>query len=169
MDSKSFENWLAEYRRLRLPSWEELSPLDLYMDQVIDEVNQYIVPLTDTSITKTMINSYVKKGLVNKPIKKRYGRLNIAQIIVVSLMKSTFSLDTINRGIQISRDGVKVPDNYSKFTVLYNAEIAQLEAIPSQPVDDYQIMAIRAVLYQTIVKHLVNGNATADPIIAKAQ
>lgn len=169
MDSKSFENWLAEYRHLRLPSWEELSPLDLYMDQVIDEVNQYIVPLTETLITKTMINSYVKKGLVNKPIKKRYSRINIAQIIVVSLMKSAFSLDTINRGIQLSRDGIKIPDNYSKFTVLYNAEIAQLEAIPVQPVDDYQIMAIRAVLYQTIVKHLVNSSVSESAIIAKAQ
>lgn len=169
MDSKSFEIWLAEYRHLRLPSWEELSPLDLYMDQVIDEINQYILPLTDTSITKTMINSYVKKGLVNKPIKKRYSRINIAQIVVVSLMKSAFSLDTINRGIQLSRDNVKIPDNYSKFVVLFNAEIAQLEAIPSQPVDDYQIMAIRAVLYQTIVKHLVNGTENPDVITTKAQ
>ena len=158
MDSKTFEHWLAEYRRMQLPSWDELSALDLYMDQVIDEVNKYIIPLTETSITKTMINSYVKKGLVNKPIKKRYGRINIAQIIVVSLMKSAFSLDTINKGILLSRDQVEVPDNYSKFVVLFNSEVAQLEAIPSLPVDDYQIMAIRAMLYQTIVNHLVNGD-----------
>ena len=84
-------------------------------------------------------------------------------------MKSAFSLDTINRGIQLSRDNVKVPDNYSKFVVLFNAEIAQLEAIPSQPVDDYQIMAIRAVLYQTIVKHLVNGTESQAVITTKAQ
>ena len=139
------------------------------MDQVIDEVNQSKIPITDTSITKTMKNSYFKKGLVNKPVKKRYGRISIAQIIVVSLMKSAFSLDTINRGIQLSRNGAKVPNNYSNFVDLFNTDIAQLEANPAHPVGDYQIMAIRAVLYQIIVNHLVSDAIAVNSNMAKAQ
>nr|WP_252893029.1 DUF1836 domain-containing protein [Lentilactobacillus otakiensis] len=44
-----------------MPHFNDLPNLDLYMDQVIDEVNQYLAPITHTDITKSMINSYVKK------------------------------------------------------------------------------------------------------------
>lgn len=56
--------------QISLPLYTELPSIDLYMDQVIDQINQYLTPLTNTTITKSMINSYVKKGLVDRPIKK---------------------------------------------------------------------------------------------------
>ena len=58
------------------PRWRELPDMDLYMDQVVTLLNSslqlFTQPHQGKPITSTMINNYVKHGIVNAPIKKRY-------------------------------------------------------------------------------------------------
>lgn len=157
MEAKNFENWLTQYRQNQLPNWTDLPKLDLYMDQLIDCVNHYITPFTETPITKTMINSYVKLGLVDKPIKKRYTRHSLAQIIIVSVLKSAFSLDYIKNGIEIAGHDISLEDAFTEFTAKFNDELLNLRK-QADAVTDFESMAIRTVLYQTVVNHLVANN-----------
>lgn len=80
------------------PRWEELPEIDLYMDQVVLLLDKVLGPLGDPGepvVTSTMINNYVKKKLVAAPIKKKYGRGQLAALIVLSVLKRALSIPEI--------------------------------------------------------------------------
>lgn len=87
------------FEGILFPHWDELPNLDLYMDQVVEYVNTVLTPLELPAVTSTMINNYVKKKMILAPIKKRYQTLQIADILIISLLKPIFSLDQIRAAI----------------------------------------------------------------------
>ncbi|WP_243686376.1 DUF1836 domain-containing protein [Lentilactobacillus rapi] len=132
--------------QISLPLYTELPSIDLYMDQVIDQINQYLTPLTNTTITKSMINSYVKKGLVDRPIKKRYSRDHIATILVVSILKQILSLDTVADAIKIALTLNPIPQAYDQFIKVFNDELKNLDHDHASA-KQYQSIAIQSLLY----------------------
>lgn len=161
MDNSEFNAWLKEFSMHRLPQWGELPDLNLYMDQVTSEIDKNISFILDKQITKSMINSYVKMNAIDKPIKKKYSRKHLAAIIVVSIMKQAFPLDTIKKGI------IKVFENespevaYNNFVALFNKEMELIGRALDTGLgigDDQLIMAqelaIKTVIYQEIVKKI---------------
>ncbi|QRN86137.1 DUF1836 domain-containing protein [Clostridia bacterium] len=74
----------------------ELPDIDLYMDQVTGLLNDKLGHLAgedkDSVLTKTMINNYVKSGVVEKPHKKRYGKNQMMQMILLYSLKNVMSL-----------------------------------------------------------------------------
>lgn len=64
-------------------------------------VNNYLsefMPFSENiSITPAMINNYVKSKIIPSPVKKRYSRVHIAYIIIVCVLKQTFSFAVIQR------------------------------------------------------------------------
>ena len=74
-----------------LPRWNELPNLDLYLDQLVTILEKYLKDCIgnkeETIITKTMINNYVKQGLIKPPRKKKYSRLHIATLIVICIVR----------------------------------------------------------------------------------
>ena len=54
----------------KIPCWNELPEIDLYMDQIIALMEKYLGSNSkDKLITPSMINNYVKLGIVPPPIK----------------------------------------------------------------------------------------------------
>ncbi|MBP3341907.1 MAG: DUF1836 domain-containing protein, partial [Peptococcaceae bacterium] len=41
------QQWMDEMQSYRLPRWEELPDIELYMDQVITLIERYLFPLVD--------------------------------------------------------------------------------------------------------------------------
>ena len=71
----------------QLPSWESLPQLDLYMDQVMVLMERYLALFSDGKdklITPSMINNYVKLGLIPPPVKKKYSREHLARLMTGS-------------------------------------------------------------------------------------
>ena len=81
---KNFEDYFKIVKH-KLPYWDELPEIDLYMDQVIALMDKYLsFHKTDdntTIVTHSMINNYVKLGMMPAPIKKKYSREHIAYLI----------------------------------------------------------------------------------------
>ena len=50
-------------------------------------------------ITPSMINNYVKLGMVHKPDKKKYSREHIASLIVITILKQATAIGDIRLGI----------------------------------------------------------------------
>ncbi len=69
-DNKQFSDYLAQLQKAQFPRWADLPQFDLYMDQVIQYVNDIVTPLGFGEITSTMVNNYVKKGVIQAPVKK---------------------------------------------------------------------------------------------------
>lgn len=112
---EEFDTYLAKLATISWPRWADLPQFDLYMDQVVQFANDLIVPAGLGELTPTMVNNYVKKGIIKAPLKKKYSRSQLANVIVVAIMKSVFSLDTIASGINyqlLNRDSHQVYDAF---------------------------------------------------------
>ncbi len=89
-------------KSFKLPSWEELPKIELYMDQVIALLSEYLelfsaVSNDDKLITPTMINNYVKLKIIPAPVKKRYSKVHLAYLIMVCILKQTLAISTISK------------------------------------------------------------------------
>jgi hypothetical protein len=99
-----------EMLSFHLPRYHEIPSIDLYMDQVIGYVEQSLAPFKaqdkEKIITSSMVNNYVKQGLVSAPVKKKYNKEHIAYIIVVCILKQILSIsetyDYIKRQIEMA-------------------------------------------------------------------
>ena len=81
-----------------IPQWSALPELELYMDQVIILLNQYLGSIQSGDsevVTKNMINNYVKMKVVPAPVRKKYSRIHIAYLILVCIMKKIYSIAMI--------------------------------------------------------------------------
>lgn len=97
------DEWISKLYDTNLPRWEELPDFDIYMDQLITLVERYLNLLKsgeDAIITSSMVNNYVKLKLIPKPIKKRYGKVHLAYLIAITLLKQVLSITEVKEGIE---------------------------------------------------------------------
>lgn len=79
---------------MKLIHWDEMPDFEIYSDQLVTIVNKELSFL-NIEITQSMVNNYVKHKVMPLPIKKRYGQSHIAYLILISLLKATFSMEEI--------------------------------------------------------------------------
>lgn len=105
--------------KFHCPRWEELPDMELYMDQVVTLLNDYLRPFypkqQEKLITSTMINNYVKHGIVSAPIKKKYTRKHVAYLLVVCILKMVFRMDEISSLIRVQIEQYPVDQAYNYF------------------------------------------------------
>jgi len=113
-----------------IPRWEELPNIDLYMDQVVSFVEESLISLfpskddnEDKVVTKTMINNYVKHGILTPPINKKYNRTHLARLIVICILKQVYSINDINSLIALALETSGIEISYNKFCILVERAI----------------------------------------------
>jgi DNA-binding transcriptional MerR regulator len=79
--------------------WLQLPDLGLYMDQVITYIEQQCRPLYRQKpfLTAAMVNNYVKSGLLLRPDGKKYGRAQLAQLLMICTLKQALSLEEMKK------------------------------------------------------------------------
>lgn len=95
MKQESKEKVLKTIQQFKLPKYEEIPDVGLYLEQVANYMNQYFSKIPEMEITTSMISNYVKKGLVDRSIKKKYYRDQIASLMFVAIAKTVLSIDRI--------------------------------------------------------------------------
>ncbi|KRM88032.1 DUF1836 domain-containing protein [Lacticaseibacillus thailandensis] len=124
-DNKAFSDYLNQLARANWPRWADLPQFDLYMDQVLQFVNDLTAPTGMGELTATMVNNYVKKGVIKAPIKKKYTRAQVANIIVIAILKPVFALDTIADGIRYQLVNRTPSQAYDAFILDFAGAIQQ--------------------------------------------
>ena len=94
----------------------------LYLEQTVKYINECLAPLTEEAITTSMVSNYVKRDLVDNPLKKQYSREQIAYLIFIAVVKNVLSMDEIRLIITIQKD------TYSS-EVAYNYFCSEMENI----------------------------------------
>ena len=87
----------------RLPRYQEVPDVGLYLEQVTGYISNLLSPLVSISITGSMISNYVKKDLISNPIKKRYNRDQIVALICIAVAKTVLSLEDIQVLLSMQR------------------------------------------------------------------
>lgn len=115
----SLQIWGKELVNVHLPRWHELPEIELYMDQVITLVQRYLHPIVlkekHTLLTSSMVNNYVKLGLIPAPKKKRYNQKHLAFLIAITLLKQVLSIPEIKQGILYQGAAVGIREAYNLF------------------------------------------------------
>ena len=104
---------------LQLPRWDDLPDLDLYLEQVLSLIEKWLGQsfFCDEKkiMTKTMINNYVKQQVINPPVNKRYDRLSVASLFVVSILKTVYSMNDITKLIHLALEVNESGTSYDRF------------------------------------------------------
>ena len=93
-----------------LPEWESLPDFGLYMDQLLIFIERYL----PGGLTAGMVNSYVKNGLVKRPVGKKYDRDHLARLLMVCVLKQALSMEGIGKLLDaLCRAGIR--GGYERF------------------------------------------------------
>ena len=114
----------------KIPLWNELPELDLYMDQVIGLMEKYLnASKKDKLITPSMINNYVKLGIMPAPIKKKYSREHIAYLIMICTLKQCLPISEIKHLITLRIQRTSIEETLNFFSDLYDSTFNTVIAI----------------------------------------
>lgn len=119
MDKEKKGKTMKEYDMIRLPRWEQLPEIDLYLEQVLLLLDKWLGESFRHDgkklLTKTMINNYVKQHVISPPVNKRYHRISIASLFAVCILKSVYRMEDITKLIHLALE-VNEPDiSYNRF------------------------------------------------------
>lgn len=155
-----------EIKTYHIPTWEELPAFELYMDQVISLLNQYLVIIKDDdneneAITKNMINNYVKMKIIPAPIKKKYSRTHIAYLILVCMLKQVFSISMIKSILRSDASEEEISVIYNNFiSNIYEAAVFDLGKYSEVNVEDTESCVIKlsseAIILKTMAVKIIS-------------
>ena len=91
--------WLQEAEEFALPNWSALPSIPLYMDQVMmftgEALSLFERDEKQSLLTNSMINNYVKSGVVDHPVHKKYSKEHLSKLMMVGLLKQVLSIQDI--------------------------------------------------------------------------
>lgn len=119
---KALDEWIKLAEQYTLPDWERLSSIPLYMDQVLLFMSEVFDLFENDGnapiLTSSMINNYVKNGLVEHPVQKKYNREHLAKIMMIGMLKQVLSIQEIALLFSGTED---IKAIYAAFTDAQNA------------------------------------------------
>ncbi len=99
----------------RMPRYQELPDMGLYLDQVVRYVNNSLEALGCQEITASMVSNYVKKGYIQSPVRKQYYAEQIAYLFFISIAKNVLSMENIGRLFEMQKRTHDTPTAYDYF------------------------------------------------------
>lgn len=106
---------LESLQECLLPEWEKLPDFGLYKDQLISFINRSLPGVSGKlDLTSSMINNYVKAGMIEKPDGKKYSREALAQLLMIAQLKLTTPMDLM-KSLLHPEDGTETEELYNVF------------------------------------------------------
>lgn len=124
----------AELASFHLPRFRDIPDVGLLLEQTMRLVNSYLDVLGDVHLTSSMISNYVKQGIIARPVKKMYGREQIADLVFIATAKTVLPLDVIKRVLVFQRENYDPMTAYDYFCNEFEATMQQIcnleQAVP---------------------------------------
>ncbi|SHH02934.1 protein of unknown function [Anaerosphaera aminiphila DSM 21120] len=110
--------------------YEEMPSFELYSDQLISIAEEQMKPFSiiDSyqSVTSSMVNNYVKAKIMPKPVKKKYNKDQLTVLLVISMLKTVFSIGEISEGIELALENKSYAEAYDNFCDLMELSLKGL-------------------------------------------
>jgi hypothetical protein len=130
------QQFAARLQGFQPVSWDLIPDLGLYMDQVITFVERQCKDLFMEGgriFTPSMVNNYVKIGLVDRPVAKKYGRDQLAQLLMICILKQSISTEDMKALVQPPA-GTSMQAQYENFCQTERAVFHSLSDLLPMPV-----------------------------------
>lgn len=160
-------------QHFRLPRYQELPTVELYLDQTTELLNEHLAILGDVKITSSMISNYVKHHLIRRPIKKRYGADQIAELFFIAVAKNVMSLNDLKAALKIQRASYATATAYDYFAEELENVLAYVFGLKAnlatigEEQSEYKHMLrniIKAVAYKTYIDRYFAAVEPADEL-----
>lgn len=115
MKTQTKQQIAASVCGFRLPRYEEIPNVGLYLEQTAKYIGEFLDPIQEGALTASMISNYVKKHLIESPVKKQYSRDQIAYLIFIAVAKNVLSLDALINFIHLQKRTYTVQRAYDYF------------------------------------------------------
>ncbi len=106
---------IHKIKQFHLPKYEDIPDVGLYLDQTVKYINTFFVALPNVELTSSMVSNYVKKGLIDRPIKKVYHRDQICYLFFITIAKTVLTMENIQLLFDIQK---KVYDERTAYEYL---------------------------------------------------
>lgn len=165
--------WEKAVSGFRLPSWENIPDIGLYMDQVLILLSQYlglISPVdereqeeeSDSSDTKIFsaaaVNNYVRLKLMPAPVKRKYYRVHIAYLIIIFTLKQAVSINIVKEMFSNELAEEDVQELYSDYirkhheaTVLFTDIVRQCATDVLNPEKEGENLVSSFVIQEALI------------------
>lgn len=112
-----------ECKNFKIPIWNEIPDNGLYLNQTVKILEEYLKPFIcnkdEKVITNTMINNYVKMGILEAPINKKYKREHIACLFVLCILKQVYSINEVKKLFSLAFKNNKTNKTAYKYFCTY--------------------------------------------------
>ena len=115
MDTQTKQIVIDAMKGFSLPRYRDLPSVGLYLEQVVQYVNGVTAALGLPLLTGSMVGNYVKQGLIDSPVKKRYSADQIAYLIFITTTKNVLSIDNLCLFISMQKETYDVFVAYDYF------------------------------------------------------
>ena len=115
MKPKTREKIAEPLRIFRLPRYEDIPDVGLYLEQTVKYINTYFESFGSLKLTASMVSNYVKKGLVANAVKKQYYREQIAYLFFIAVAKNVLSMENLSLFISIQKESHSTKVAYDYF------------------------------------------------------
>ncbi len=126
MENQDFLITCEKISAFHIPRFRELPEFDLYMDQVIGLADKYLSVLSVDGkglLTPSMINNYVKSGVLPPPKNKKYNRTHLAILILICITKPVMELSAISEIIHRGLETDTVENLLDGFAMRFETEL----------------------------------------------
>lgn len=125
-------------KNVKHPALEDIPKIALYMDQVLEYLDQVLSPLKrsnqDLIMTKTMINNYVKNQLIESPTKKKYPYETLCHLMMIYHLKQCFTIQDTQVMLSAFIKKLGIERAYETFIDFYD-EIVSHSFIPEKSLE----------------------------------
>jgi DNA-binding transcriptional MerR regulator len=109
-----------------LPRYQSIPDVGLYLEQTSKYISDYYEPLGNLGLTGSMISNYVKQKLIPRPVRKQYGRDQIAYLIFIAAAKQVLSMDHIRILIDMQQQSYPISTAYNYFCDEFEQALQQV-------------------------------------------
>ena len=136
---KNLYAWSDHLKQQQALHYKDLPAIELYMDQVVSVVGSYLSFYFDDTtkfITSSIINNYVKLGVIPAPVKKKYSKEHIAKLIIICVLKQVLPISSIKTLIDFYLEKMSIEQFFDLFCknqqeILYQS-ITETEKIQNE-------------------------------------
>lgn len=99
------------------PRWDQLPNQPMLSSQVVAYIQEVLSPIAinDQLITSTMIQNYAKWGALPKIEGRKYGRAQIAILIIIAIYKQVLNIDQVKSGLDLQLKRMPIEPAYNRF------------------------------------------------------
>lgn len=155
MKLKTKQKIADSFRSFHMPRYEEIPDSGMYLEQTAKYICAFLNPVLGNAITTSMISNYVKKDLIDNPVKKQYNRDQIVYLIFITIAKNVLSLDALTNFIALQKRTYSLQKAYDYFCdqfesmLFFTAEVNDTMAIVGEDTADEKKLLFSCIVAVT--------------------